>query len=650
MTKKKLPKVILSLNDEAHPATSPGIPSAAGQQSSAAHNGVHDRTVSERPSQATDNVVRLISPYGEERASGGRHPAENDYDPLQSPYPPKEEPAPPRIEENFAAEATPGQQELVRSVQREEAAAQLPRAAQLPSVLGLAPGDEGLWPARSLEPEYRDNLRGPRTIIKTIFLIVSIFTVPIAYYFWMGGWDTISGAPPPEVASFNSRPFIPPPKPSSEEETTTVRGGDPGTPAKGERRTAKSSAGETVAMLQPGTPAAQDSHSSTAIRALDLPKPSAQQGTTTARGGDLRTPAKTEPQTPKSSVGETAAMLERGTPGAREFRNSSTAARAPKPLSQQETTPNDLRPPANAELRTAKSSAGEAVAMLQPGTPSAQAPLSSPAVRALDAEQIKLLMKQGEQFIAAGDVVTARTAFQRAAEAGDAKAAVALGATYDPTVLAKLGIVGISADVAKARSWTTTARGGDLRTPAKTEPQTPKSSVGETAAMLERGTPGAREFRNSSTAARAPKPLSQQETTPNDLRPPANAELRTAKSSAGEAVAMLQPGTPSAQAPLSSPAVRALDAEQIKLLMKQGEQFIAAGDVVTARTAFQRAAEAGDAKAAVALGATYDPTVLAKLGVVGISADVAKARSWYQKAEKLGSPDARQRLELLADR
>ena len=327
-----------------NPATSPGIPSAAGQQSSAAHNGVHDRTVSERPSQATDNVVQLISRYGEEHASGGRHPAGNDYDPLQSPYPPKEEPAPPRIEENFAVskdaterardylerrivnvtpDATAGQQELerlvanVRSVQREEAAARLPTAAQLPSVLGLAPVDEGLWPARSLEPEYRDNLRGPRTIIKTIFLIVSIFTVPIAYYFWMGGWDTISGAPPPEVALFNSRPFIPPPKPSSEEETTTVRGGDPGTPAKGERRTAKSSAGETVAMLQPGTPAAQDLQSSTAIRALDLPKPSAQQGTTTARDGDLRMPAKTEPQTPKSSVGETAAMLERGTPGHR---------------------------------------------------------------------------------------------------------------------------------------------------------------------------------------------------------------------------------------------------------------------------------------------------------------------------------------------
>jgi TPR repeat protein len=97
-------------------------------------------------------------------------------------------------------------------------------------------------------------------------------------------------------------------------------------------------------------------------------------------------------------------------------------------------------------------------------------------------------------------------------------------------------------------------------------------------------------------------------------------------------------------------AVHALDPDQIKLLMKQGEQFIAAGDFVTARIAFQRAAEAGDANAAVAVGATYDPTAFAKLGAVGIGADVAKARSWYQKAEKLGSPDARRRLEVLADR
>jgi len=54
--------------------------------------------------------------------------------------------------------------------------------------------------------------------------------------------------------------------------------------------------------------------------------------------------------------------------------------------------------------------------------------------------------------------------------------------------------------------------------------------------------------------------------------------------------------------------------------------------------------------ASTALGATYDPIVLAKLGVVGIDADVVKARFWYQKAVSLGSSDAKRRLDLLANR
>jgi hypothetical protein len=116
------------------------------------------------------------------------------------------------------------------------------------------------------------------------------------------------------------------------------------------------------------------------------------------------------------------------------------------------------------------------------------------------------------------------------------------------------------------------------------------------------------------------------------------------RSSEGETVVMLQPSA------AGDPAIRVLDPEAIKLLMKQGEQLIAAGDVVTARTVLQRAAEAGNAGAAMALGATYDPNVLAKLGVVGVSADVGKARSWYQRAETLGSPDAIGRLNVLADR
>jgi hypothetical protein len=110
------------------------------------------------------------------------------------------------------------------------------------------------------------------------------------------------------------------------------------------------------------------------------------------------------------------------------------------------------------------------------------------------------------------------------------------------------------------------------------------------------------------------------------------------------------PEREAAQVPPASKSTRMLDPEEIKLFMKQGEQFIAAGDVVTARIVFQKAAEAGDSGAAVALGGTYDPLVLAKLGVVGLAADMERARTWYQKAESLGSAEATRRLAILAGR
>src|SRR6266508_222762 len=126
--------------------------------------------------------------------------------------------------------------------------------------------------------------------------------------------------------------------------------------------------------------------------------------------------------------------------------------------------------------------------------------------------------------------------------------------------------------------------------------------------------------------------------------------LRTARLSERATVAMLQPGATGAQAPPASNAIRALDPQEIVLLVRQGEQFVAAGDLVTARTVLRRAAEAGDANAAVALGATYDPTVLAKLGVMGMGADVEQARRWFQAAESLGSAEATRQLRVLANR
>jgi len=109
------------------------------------------------------------------------------------------------------------------------------------------------------------------------------------------------------------------------------------------------------------------------------------------------------------------------------------------------------------------------------------------------------------------------------------------------------------------------------------------------------------------------------------------------------------PPPPPVQSAAPAPT-RTLDPAEIDVLVKQGQQFVAAGDFVTARLVFQRAAEAGNAAAALALGASYDPVVLSRLGVRGVDADVAKARAWYQKAKDFGAPDADRRLSTLANR
>jgi hypothetical protein len=95
--------------------------------------------------------------------------------------------------------------------------------------------------------------------------------------------------------------------------------------------------------------------------------------------------------------------------------------------------------------------------------------------------------------------------------------------------------------------------------------------------------------------------------------------------------------------------IRNVDRDEIDVLVKRGEDLIAS-DIAAARLVLQRAAEGNDVGAALMLAGTYDPVALEKLGVQGLSADVAKARAWYERAKGLGSPEARRRLELLASR
>jgi hypothetical protein len=118
-----------------------------------------------------------------------------------------------------------------------------------------------------------------------------------------------------------------------------------------------------------------------------------------------------------------------------------------------------------------------------------------------------------------------------------------------------------------------------------------------------------------------------------------------------EMTAVRSPPTPEPPVtPNDAPAGKAsrpLDSEVIALLIKEAEKYMSTGDVVTARMIFRRAAEAGDATAALALAATYDPMMLAKLGVMGMGADLEKARAWYRMAESFGSVEAKQRLRSL---
>ena len=100
--------------------------------------------------------------------------------------------------------------------------------------------------------------------------------------------------------------------------------------------------------------------------------------------------------------------------------------------------------------------------------------------------------------------------------------------------------------------------------------------------------------------------------------------------------------------PAAPAPIVALDPEEVATLLKRGQDFLKTGDIASARLVLRRAANAGSAPAALALGATFDQAVLTELGVLGFAADEAEARAWYQRAHELGSAEASRRLDRLA--
>jgi hypothetical protein len=186
------------------------------------------------------------------------------------------------------------------------------------------------------------------------------------------------------------------------------------------------------------------------------------------------------------------------------------------------------------------------------------------------------------------------------------------------------------------------------------------AGVAAAAAWLIIAPPGTRFLRNDVARANVEVPPPAANTEKQDpLRTPAAAGLLLqhglAEANASPApveptpAAAPQPTAepPNGDAPVAQTVSLPLGSDEIAMLLKRGKDALSTGDFASARLLLRRGAEAGSAEAALALGATFDPLVLRRLGAIGAAPDAAQARQWYQKAVALGSTTASQPLAKL---
>jgi TPR repeat protein len=178
--------------------------------------------------------------------------------------------------------------------------------------------------------------------------------------------------------------------------------------------------------------------------------------------------------------------------------------------------------------------------------------------------------------------------------------------------------------------------------------------------------PQASGFQTSAPAAAAPKAAAPQQAASGAVRNSGKA-VKTrptdAYATGGHAeemiVAMAEPPKASPEPPIAAPAEAAsaqptpallpvkpaLGPDEIAMMVERGRALFDVGDIAAARLFFRRAADAGDSQAAIAMGSTYDPEVLARRSTRGIHGNAEEAQQWYKKAKDMG-----QHVEMLAQR
>ncbi|HXP77739.1 MAG TPA: hypothetical protein VN823_26630 [Stellaceae bacterium] len=166
-----------------------------------------------------------------------------------------------------------------------------------------------------------------------------------------------------------------------------------------------------------------------------------------------------------------------------------------------------------------------------------------------------------------------------------------------------------------------------------------------------------------------PEELPAAETAPastavlQDVQPQAGSEATPQAEPAAETAALPPAAAPLAPEPLTSASIEVapapapapadetaslpLPAEETEALIRRGDQLLDTGDIVAARSAFERAAASGNRVAALGVAKTYDPVYLTQAGVRGLRGDPARAALWYGKAAAAGDREAQQRLRRL---
>jgi hypothetical protein len=144
------------------------------------------------------------------------------------------------------------------------------------------------------------------------------------------------------------------------------------------------------------------------------------------------------------------------------------------------------------------------------------------------------------------------------------------------------------------------------------------------------------------------KPMPANDPSPTQAVTASTAPTQQPIQPAPPAAVEAKPPQPPAPAAASAETAPRLTANESAALVRRAQEILATGDVREARLLLIRAVEAHNARAALMLAKTFDPTMPNQLSNSAPGHDLAQARGWYQKAREWGSPDAQRQLDALA--